>query len=235
MSTRRCFKPLRRLRFAVLSAALISATLAAGACVQAFWTTDVSAVTPPSDTTSTQIRSPVKVHMFDGSTVIFAEGATVSRDSITGDGMSYALLSSVSVSRQAVPMDSVIAVEAFEKKLLAAPTVVATAAATALSVVGVALLALAAFGSCPTIYADSGAGATLQAEGFSYAIAPIMEHRDVDPLRVLAGTGGVLRLELRNEALETHYINHLEVMAVRHADGERVVPDQRGRPVALSG
>lgn len=235
MSTRRGFNPLRRLRFAVLSASLISATLVAGACVQAFWTTDVSAVTRPSETTSTQIRSPVKVHLFDGSTVVFATGALVSHDSITGAGLSYALLTSESVARHAVPMDSVIAVEAFEGKLLTAPTVVATAAATAVTVVGVVALAKALFGSCPTVYADTGAAATLQAEGFSYAIAPILEHRDVDPLRVFAGAGGVLRLELRNEALETHYINHLEVLAVRHADGERIVPDQGGRPVALSG
>jgi hypothetical protein len=45
----------------------------------------------------------------------------------------------------------------------------------------------------------------------------------------------VIRLELRNEALETHFINHVEVVAVRHAAGSRVVPDQGGRPVVVSG
>jgi hypothetical protein len=94
---------------------------------------------------------------------------------------------------------------------------------------------VAIFGSCPTIYSDTGAGPMLQAEGFSYAISPLMEHRDLDPLRVRPDARGVIRLELRNEALETHFINHVEVVAVRHAEGTRVVPDQRGRPVAVTG
>ena len=191
----------------------------------------------PDDTVAgpSAIASPVKVHLLDGSTVVFSNGATVSRDSIVGRAMSYALLRDVGIPRPSVPMDSVLGVEAFEKKVLGGQSFIWTVAATAVSAVGLAALALAVFGSCPTVYSDSGAAAILQAEGFSYSIAPIMEHRDVDPLRVRAGADGVLRLELRNEALETHYINHIEVLAVRHEEGERVVPDQVGRPVVLAG
>jgi hypothetical protein len=75
----------------------------------------------------------------------------------------------------------------------------------------------------------------LQAEGFSYAVSSLMEHRDVDPLRLRPDADGRLRLELRNEALETHFLNHIEVLAARHANGTRVVPDQSGRPVLLDG
>lgn len=45
----------------------------------------------------------------------------------------------------------------------------------------------------------------------------------------------MVRVELRNEALETHYINHIELMAVSHPPGAEAVPDQRGRPVVVAG
>ncbi|MHB1298529.1 MAG: hypothetical protein ACYC0B_08385 [Gemmatimonadaceae bacterium] len=188
---------------------------------------------PPAEGAATGIKSPFKAHLRDGSTVVFRNGGTVSHDRITGTGVSYALLSSVGTPRTSVPMDSVVGVEAFDAKLLAGTTIITSAAATVVGVFGAALLSVALFGSCPTVYAATAAGLELEAEGFSYAIAPIMEHRDVDALRLRAGPDGVLRLELRNEALETHYINHVELLAVHHAAGDRVVPDQLGRPITL--
>jgi hypothetical protein len=38
---------------------------------------------------------------------------------------------------------------------------------------------------------------------------------------------------MRNEALETHYINHVEMLAVAHAAGETVMTDAKGRPLVL--
>jgi hypothetical protein len=32
---------------------------------------------------------------------------------------------------------------------------------------------------------------------------------------------GAVRLHIRNEAMETHYINHLQLVEVRHRPGER--------------
>ena len=55
----------------------------------------------------------------------------------------------------------------------------------------------------------------LQAELFSNSIAPLFEMRDRDVLPDAAlRADGSLRLEIRNEALETHYIDHLAVEAV---------------------
>lgn len=234
MNAHRRSIPTPQLKLLALAAILGAATLLSGACYQVVWRTDVAPLGRPAPGVgATQVRTPVKVHMTDGSTVIFATGVTISHDSIVGEGVVFALLSDAGRARGGVPMDSVVAVEAFQGKVLGAPTAVLTVAATAATVLGIAGLSVALFGSCPTLYAPSGDTLALQAEGFSYAIAPIMEHRDVDPLRVRAGAGGVLRFELRNEALETHFINHMEVLAVRHAPGERIVPDQGGRPVAL--
>src|SRR4029078_7868450 len=95
------------------------------------------------------------------------------------------------------------------------------------------VLLKAIFGSCPTVYADTGTGAELQAEGFSYAIAPLLENRDVDPLHVRVDADDKIRLELRNEALETHFINHIELLAVRHAKDAVVIPDQASKLVAV--
>lgn len=231
------FMVLRRIRRRALrSLALVGALGAvafSAACV--FYRTDVRAVERPAAGAPTLIKSPIKAHLRDGSTVVFRTGATVTRDSITGEGRRYEMQSGTSRVDDSVPMDSVVGVETFEARVNAAPTVVASLAGAAASAVGGALLAIAIFGSCPTVYADTGAAAELQAEGFSYSIAPLMEQRDVDPLRVRADSTGMVRLELRNEALETHYINHIELLAMRHAAGETIVPDQAGRPVLVSG
>src|SRR5678809_654746 len=68
------------------------------------------------------------------------------------------------------------------------------------------------FGSCPTFYRDSAGTPVLEAEGFSYSIAPLFEARDVDRLRARPGSDGKLALEVRNEAFETHFLNHLELL-----------------------
>jgi hypothetical protein len=43
----------------------------------------------------------------------------------------------------------------------------------------------------------------------------------------------VLRIETRNEAYETHYLNHLELLEVRHGTDEVVLPDTRGGLLAV--
>lgn len=218
-------------RLALAAAALTAAT---AGCVHNYWRTEARAVVPPASDSATVIRTPVKAHLADGSTVVFRKGAAVTRSSIVGAGEWYPLLSDVMRPRDLVPLDSVVGLETFEGKLLTAQSIAVSVAATAMGYLTVLAAAVAIFGSCPTVYADTGAGLALQAEGFSYAIAPLFEQRDVDPLRLRAGPDGVVRLELRNEALETHFINHVELLAVRHAAGTRAIPDQHGRPVTAS-
>ncbi|HZD05137.1 MAG TPA: hypothetical protein VE173_09465, partial [Longimicrobiales bacterium] len=62
----------------------------------------------------------------------------------------------------------------------------------------------------------------------------LAEARDVDRLGV-GGDRGRLVLDIRNEAMETHYINHLEMLEVSHSGDETVVPDASGLPLAVSG
>ncbi|MFL5581522.1 MAG: hypothetical protein ACJ8AO_14225 [Gemmatimonadaceae bacterium] len=218
-------------RLALATAAI---AVAVTGCFHVFVRTEARRLAAPATDKPTIVRTPVKAHLADGSTVVFRKGATVSRSEIAGAGEWYPLLSDVVRPRNVVPLDSVVGVETFEAKVLAAPTLAVSVAATAVGALGAAALAVAIFGSCPTVYADTGAGLALQAEGFSYAIAPLFEQRDVDPLRLRAGADGVVRLELRNEALETHFINHVELLAVRHPAGTRALPDQHGHAVSAS-
>ena len=63
-----------------------------------------------------------------------------------------------STIRDRIPLDSVVGVEAFEGKVLMAQSVTVSIAASALTAVGTVALLKAIFGSCPTVYADTGAG-----------------------------------------------------------------------------
>jgi hypothetical protein len=185
------------------------------------------------DTSVTRVRSAVKAHLLDGGTVVFRSGVEIGRGRLAGAGLYWPLLSDAPSSRTVVPLDRVVGLETFDSRVLGAPTFVASLAATAGVTIATAGLLVAIFGSCPTVYADTGAGPVLEAEGFSYAIAPLLEQRDHDALRLRPAADGTLRLELRNEALETHHLNQVALTAVRHAAGTRVVPDQGGRPVVV--
>lgn len=217
--------------------ALAAGTLVAAGCVHTFWQTEVRAVPlqARADTSSTFIESSLKAHLKDGSTVLFRGGASVSNIRMTGPGQRYEFMGIVSREQNSIPMDSIIGVEAFERNALALKGVVASVAGSLVVSVASVGLAIALFGSCPTVYSDTGTGPMLEAEGFSYSIAPLLESRDVDALRVRPDAKGVVRLELRNEAMETHYLNHVELLAVRHSANALVMPDQTGHTVAVSG
>ena len=170
--------------------------------------------------------------MVDGSTVVFRQGATVGNGQIVGDGV-RASPTLVSSRVKQIPLDSVVGLESVEREANGRTLVYAPVSGV-VSTVAVGLLAVAIFGSCPTIYVDSAGVPSLQAESFSYSIAPLFAKRDVDLLNVKPDANGVIRLEVRNEALETHYIEQIELLETRHRGDEVVAPVARGGVVALS-
>src|SRR5216117_3100386 len=172
------------------------------------------------------VTTPVKAHLVDGSTVVFVSGVTVDSTQVRGDGNRYSLTLRDSAAVTSIPLDSIVGMEAFEQSVNSASSFVVSVLATGGLTLGVAALAVAIFGSCPTVYADSGGTALLQAEGFSYSIAPIFESRDVDRLRLVQAADVSVRLEIRNEALETHYLNHLELLEVVHGSAETALVDE---------
>ena len=192
---------------------------------------------PTGRSDSTTVATPVKAHLIDGSTVVFKAGVTVARNNVWGMGRRYDVALAESTGVTQISLDSVLAMEAFRTRVEGGQTfVLSTLAVAAVGVGAIALACIAdpkCFGSCPTIYADSAGTPVLEAEGFSGSISPLLEARDVDRIRTRADASGMLRLEVWNEALETHYINHLELLGIDHAADELVVPDERGRPIAV--
>jgi hypothetical protein len=118
----------------------------------------------------------------------------------------------------------------FETNTLKPSPAVATMAV--LSVLSLAVTALcianpkACFGSCPTFYAWNGEEMTLQAEGFSSSVCPILEAEDVDALYRTKPRSQDLRINLTNEALETHVIRHANILAVPRPENSRTLVTQ---------
>src|SRR5882762_4320265 len=120
------------------------------------------------------VRSAVKAHLIDGSTVLFRTGLEVSRDSAWGSGMRYGLTLRDSAPVAKLPLDSVVGMESYRTQVNPMRTVLYSYLATTAVVLGAVAIACAAdpkcFGSCPTFYADSAGVPVLEAEGFSTAL-----------------------------------------------------------------
>ena len=181
------------------------------------------------------VRTPARVHLQDGSTALVRTPWTVAGDTVHGAFAVYDRRLTLSDSVSAIPIDRVTGIETYTPRSDAAASIGLSVLATGASIAAVSALAVAIFGSCPTVYSDSAGAELLEAEGFSYSIAPLLETRDVDVLRARPGPDGRITLTVRNEAAETHYINHIEVLAVQRADSETVAPDPTGLPLAVSG
>ena len=196
---------------------------------------DVTPVTRGS-TEPVTVTSPVKAHLTDGSTVVFEQGITVANGRVTGDGRKYDLTLDSSVRVTSIALDDVAAMESYQTPVHTGKSVAATAGVTAggaAVVIAGVVLVKALFGSCPTIYSVDDGVPVLEAESFSYSIAPSFEARDVDRLNVPTADRQTVGLIVRNEALETHYINHLELLEVVHEEGQQVFPDPQGQPLVV--
>lgn len=219
---------------------VLLALISLASCIHTYSSLEVREIRPAEPT---RVTTPVRAHLIDGSTVVYRTGVFVGLDSLRGPGQHYDVLLSDSTTVASVPMDSVLGLEALSIRSNAgkstAVSVLATIGAIGVIAVGAVAIACAAdpkcFGSCPTVYTMAPDGEVLEAELFSYSVAPLLEARDVDRIGTTVGSDGFVELEIRNEALETHRINYLGLLAVRHEPDEVIVPDARGEPVALSG
>lgn len=220
-------------------AATLAALLALPGCTHRRGRVDVTPL--DQGAAPVEVSSPVRAHLGDGTIVVFTTGIRFSGDTLYGAGARYGLDLSMIDSLGVLALDDVVGLESFQghDEIDVGLTALSSAGLIVLTVGGAMAIACAAdpkcFGSCPTLYAQTGDEGefVLEAEAFSYSIAPLLEGRDVDVLGTASGPDGVLDLELRNEALETHYLNHVELLEVRHAAHETVVPDEQGRPVVL--
>ena len=128
-----------------------------------------------------------------------------------------------------IPLDSVVIIESNttpNSDAVAGLTMMS--AASGLITVGCIANPKACFGSCPTFYVSDGDRDRLQAEGFSASIAPSMEASDIDALARARIFGRRVTVRMTNEALETHVVRHVTLLAVPRPAGTRVIADDIG-------
>lgn len=79
------------------------------------------------------------------------------------------------------------------------------------------------FGSCPTFYIDPLSNAHYaDAEGFSNAILPSMEYADIDAIGQQQILNDTFSITVKNEALETHCIEDVNLLYYPVKSGEKV-------------
>jgi hypothetical protein len=187
--------------------------------------------------TTQRITTPAKVYLSNGAIVLFRSGAELRNDTLwaigNSSGAEFFFPDSVGRPILRVPLDSVAAMEAVQMRSNAGLSIMGTLVSSTLAGIGGIFLYAAIFGSCPTVYTDSAGQPVLDAEVFANRISALYEARDLDLLKAQPNAQGVIRLEIRNEALETHYINVFELLETEHQRDETVVLDERGKPIAV--
>ncbi|HYO47824.1 MAG TPA: hypothetical protein VEY33_14165, partial [Gemmatimonadota bacterium] len=157
--------------------ALVLAALVAACAV--ILSKDPPVATAHDSTQPIQVESPARVHLADGSVVVYPKGFALERDTIVGEGSRYGLALEGKGVVMRLPVDSVAAMESYRVETNTGRSVGYSLAGTGVIWGSAVLACLALCGSCPTIYSPDG---TLEAEAFSYSIAPVFEARDVDRL-----------------------------------------------------
>lgn len=188
------------------------------------------AKTPHGMTARADMRSldvACKAHLYDGSLVLFPKGFVKTQEYFLGSGTHWNLDRTQFESVDRVVIDSVAFLEYYYHSLEAGP-IVAGLLGPAVFLTAVSSnkdIKKAIFGSCPTIYTHGSRGWICEAECFSYSIAPWYERSDLDRLDYGRVEDGIYPVKLRNEALETHYVNSLSLLAVDHPQGYEAFPD----------
>lgn len=170
----------------------------------------------------------LKAHYKNGNLTVFKDNWRVNREqkTVVGFGKTYDYQRNpLTYGEIIIPIDSIALFETNRK--LNPSEVKGIGAITILTSINTAigLFCLtnpkACFGSCPTFYTNhNDVVHNANAEGFSNAIAPSMAYADIDDLNASAPAGGSFNLFMKNEALETHCVENIQVLAVENAGGK---------------
>jgi len=182
------------------------------------------------------VRAPTKAHLLDGAVVVFDSGLVLTENVLRGHGIRFDLLRQDSASVSSVPLESVAALERYDRHenaggVVALAGIPASALGTLAVTGSLVPFFKALFGSCPTVYTWDGTAYTLEAEAFSFNVTQLLRGKDLDRLDLGRPVDGEYRLMVTNEALETHYIDNLALVTADHAPGCRAFPTDDGRVV----
>jgi hypothetical protein len=187
-------------------------------------------VEPESAATLDKKAAVLKAHMLDGQVYVLNDW-NVTAERVSGDGQLFGVDRALEKTGLfEFPIDSVAIFET--NRLHSYPPAVAALSVLTVASVGLAIYCAAAekvcFGSCPTFYVEGDAPAELQAEGFSASVSPVLEATDLDALYRADLSGDELRLRMTNEALETHVVRHVDVLAASRPEDGRTFATRSG-------
>jgi len=184
---------------------------------------------------ATEVTSPTKAYLYDASVMLFPNGFSIRKDTITGTARRFWLARTDPQYRSwHIPRDSIAAMTYYEPDISFGRGVASFLLGwwgASLTVSSLYCLGCpkCCFGSCPTVYSSDGSKDWLESELFSSSISKLLEENDLDLLSYTGSGAGPYQLRVTNEALETHYINKLTLLAVSHSRGTRVFPGADGR------
>ncbi len=180
-----------------------------------------------------------KIHLDDGSVVLMRNGFTVAGDTVIGNGPRYGMAGGLLESgAHRIVFDSIAAMTYHQDDHNGGQVLGSALFGTwGPSISFLSLYCLVCpkccFGCCPTVYIRDGSEQSIRAECFSYCISPYTQRGDLDLLARRWDPGDTLHMRIANEALETHYINSLSLLAVQHPEDSEVYPTDAGRIVAV--
>ena len=216
-------------------ALLAVAALLAPACSTTRYRADF---TSPQALGSLDREAPfLKCHLTDGGVVVLRDWSVEpSRAVVTGTGVRYGARRRVRAQgRLTVPLADVVLYETNSPESVRRDNLIFLGVASGASLAMTAVCLLnpkACFGSCPTFYVRRGDDWSLAAEGFSSSIARVLESTDVDALAVVDPPAGRFVLRMTNEALETHVVRSVRVLAAPRPEGVRVLRGADGYRIA---
>jgi hypothetical protein len=209
-------------RFIVVLA--VASSLFGAACLES--RLDRALKTPDQIQTLDHRSAYLKVHMKDGGLYLLSTWQVDdAKQQVSGEGDRLGLARErIGSGPFAVALSDVALLET--NVLQRSPSAAALAVITGVSVAMTAVCAAnpkTCFGSCPTFYVSDGKDAVIQAEGFSSSIAPSLEARDVDALYRIHPAGREFIITMKNEALETHVVRRVRLLAAKRPAGGRVL------------
>ncbi len=186
--------------------------------------------TPPDQPKAVEADAPfLKCHMRDGSVFVLEAQWRIDAEArrIDARGIHYdASRAVVDRGTYHLSLDEVALFETNRPEQFIDEGIVVLAVLTAASVAVTVYCATnpkACFGSCPTFYAFDGEHDSLQAEGFSASVARALEATDVDAMWTARPRGTAFEVRMTNDALETHAVDSVRLLAAPRPPGGRVL------------
>lgn len=219
------------MRAAAVVAAVATCALSGPGCVRR------RTLFHPATALAERSGGEVRFHLRNGEVVVASSWRVTPAGALEGRGARYTVeRRRVAEGAFTLPREEVALVE--EERSRPSPSLVLLGVVSTASLGMTTFCAInpkACFGSCPTFYVAGRDGApALQAEGFSTSVARRLEADDVDLLPDAAPRAGVLDLEVRNEAPETHYLRRVALEVVDGPAGTAVHRLASGGYVALA-